>query len=268
MSGMLRIGPSCVLIALLAGRIEAGDRYAPDSGVVGREPVGSQAADNVSSRGKPTVDENLYGGISPAKYVLQAYAFDPFIGDGANIIANGSGSRGCTSDCFFEAPVMLPAGAIIEAIEFEACDNDPAAHLVATLVHLAQLETSTVLLGSVATVTGAGCAVSTLAIVPAHVVNNDTGTYVMQVFTNGDTLDTRFQAVRLVYRLQVSPAPANATFPGDVPTNHPFFRFVEALAASGITGGCGANSFCPDSPVTRGQMAVFLATALGLHFPN
>jgi hypothetical protein len=26
--------------------------------------------------------------------------------------------------------------------------------------------------------------------------------------------------------------------------------------------------FCPDSPVTRGQMAVFLARALGLGFPN
>jgi hypothetical protein len=58
-----------------------------------------------------------------------------------------------------------------------------------------------------------------------------------------------------------------ATFPNDVPTTHPFFRFIEALAASGITAGCDAGSFCPDDPVTRGQMAVFLVAALGLHFP-
>lgn len=70
--------------------------------------------------------------------------------------------------------------------------------------------------------------------------------------------------MRVRYRLQVSPAPATATFPNDVPTTHPFFRFVEALAASGLTGGCGPGSFCPDQPVTRGQMAVFLAAALGL----
>jgi hypothetical protein len=69
------------------------------------------------------------------------------------------------------------------------------------------------------------------------------------------------------YKLQVSPAPASATF-GDVPTDHPFFRFVEALAASGITAGCGGGNFCPNDPITRGQMAVFLAAALGLHFPN
>jgi len=35
--------------------------------------------------------------------------------------------------------------------------------------------------------------------------------------------------------------------------NHPFFQYIEALAASGITGGCGGNNFWPDSPVTRRQ---------------
>lgn len=68
------------------------------------------------------------------------------------------------------------------------------------------------------------------------------------------------------YKLRVSPPPAAATF-SDVPTNHPFFQFVEALAASGITAGCGGGRYCPDQPVTRGQMAAFLAKALGLHFP-
>ena len=68
------------------------------------------------------------------------------------------------------------------------------------------------------------------------------------------------------YKLQVSPAPATATF-GDVPTNHLFFQFIEALAASGITGGCGGGNYCPDAPLTRGQMAVFLAKALGLQWP-
>ncbi len=74
-----------------------------------------------------------------------------------------------------------------------------------------------------------------------------------------------FRGVRISYRLAVSPAPASATFT-DVPTDHPFFQFVEALAASGITAGCAADQFCPDNPVTRGQMAVFLTKALGLHW--
>ena len=53
----------------------------------------------------------------------------------------------------------------------------------------------------------------------------------------------------------------------DVPVSDPAFQFVEALAASGITGGCGGGNFCPDNPVTRRQMAVFLSKALGLHWP-
>lgn len=65
---------------------------------------------------------------------------------------------------------------------------------------------------------------------------------------------------------QVSPAPPAATFT-DVPTSHPFFPFVEALVKSGVTGGCGSGNFCPDQPLTRGQMAVFLAKALGLQWP-
>jgi len=51
-----------------------------------------------------------------------------------------------------------------------------------------------------------------------------------------------------------------------VPTSDPAFAFVEALAASGITGGCGGGNFCPTNPVTRRQMAIFLAKALGLSF--
>jgi hypothetical protein len=44
------------------------------------------------------------------------------------------------------------------------------------------------------------------------------------------------------------------------------FQYIEALAASGITGGCGGGNFCPDSPVTRRQMAIFVAKALGLSY--
>ena len=44
----------------------------------------------------------------------------------------------------------------------------------------------------------------------------------------------------------------------DVPSTVPYYRFVENLFHNAITGGCGPNAFCPTSPVTRGQMAVFL----------
>ena len=47
------------------------------------------------------------------------------------------------------------------------------------------------------------------------------------------------------------------SFP-DVPTAHPFYFYVEDLFHNGITGGCGGGDYCPATPVTRGQMAVFL----------
>jgi len=47
----------------------------------------------------------------------------------------------------------------------------------------------------------------------------------------------------------------------------PFQRDIGALAAAGITRGCNPpvnDRFCPDSPVTRAEMATFLARALEL----
>ncbi len=43
------------------------------------------------------------------------------------------------------------------------------------------------------------------------------------------------------------------------------FKFdIEWLWREGITSGCTATTFCPDAPVTRGQMAAFLSRALWL----
>jgi len=48
----------------------------------------------------------------------------------------------------------------------------------------------------------------------------------------------------------------------DVPASSPFCRWVEELARRGIANGCGGGNFCPDDPVSREQMAVFLLRAL------
>ena len=44
----------------------------------------------------------------------------------------------------------------------------------------------------------------------------------------------------------------------DVPLAYPLRRPVEGIAAAGITTGCGDRIFCPESPVTRDQMAILL----------
>ena len=54
-----------------------------------------------------------------------------------------------------------------------------------------------------------------------------------------------------------TPPPCTGIF-DDVPCSSSFAPWIEAMAAEGITGGCGGNNFCPLNPVRRDQMAVFL----------
>ncbi len=74
-------------------------------------------------------------------------------------------------------------------------------------------------------------------------------------------------AVLLTLARHENPPPATGTRFADVPADYWAARFIEQLAADGITGGCDATHYCPDQPVTRGQMAVFLATAFHLPLP-
>ncbi len=55
----------------------------------------------------------------------------------------------------------------------------------------------------------------------------------------------------------VPPAATGTKFT-DVPLGQPFAAWIEQLANEGITGGCGATTYCPDAALTRGQVAVFL----------
>jgi hypothetical protein len=61
------------------------------------------------------------------------------------------------------------------------------------------------------------------------------------------------------------PPPCAATVFNDVPCpGARFVDFINELAAEGITAGCGNGNYCPNDPVTRGQMAVFLVKMFGL----
>ena len=63
-----------------------------------------------------------------------------------------------------------------------------------------------------------------------------------------------------------SPPAASGVF-GDVPTDHWAAPWIEQLAAEGITAGCGNGNYCPATPVTRDQMAVFLVRTFNLPLP-
>jgi uncharacterized delta-60 repeat protein len=58
-----------------------------------------------------------------------------------------------------------------------------------------------------------------------------------------------------------TPPPAAGTVFADVPLAYWAAAWIEKLATDGITTGCGGGNYCPEQPVTRAQMAVFLLRA-------
>jgi hypothetical protein len=159
------------------------------------------------------------------------------------------------------ATVQLPTGAVIDGVDAFFHDGSTTSN---GQVYLTRFFGNNGFedVGSAATAGNPGFV--TTSFNTTRVVDNTNSIYVVYLSMPNDAA-VSCKGVRVRYHLQVSPAPATATF-SDVPTTHPLHRFVEALAASGISGGCGGGNFCPDAPLTRGQMAVFLSTALGLHF--
>jgi hypothetical protein len=212
---------------------------------------------------------NTYGG-STITYTISSYDFQSFYSSDVPSGLGGTQARYFTNTTtgYFEAPLRLPAGASITAVEVQGCDTGAGA-LTVTLYSetMSGGAESDANLGGVTTVGTPGCGFFVASLTTPVTIDNLNYVYLVQVTTGASDTTSRFSAVRFYYNLQVSPAPATATF-GDVPTTHPQFKFVEALAAAGITGGCGGGNYCPDSPLTRGQMAVFLSAALGLHWPN
>jgi sugar lactone lactonase YvrE len=76
---------------------------------------------------------------------------------------------------------------------------------------------------------------------------------------------TRGQMAIFVIRARLgAPADASFTYPSspyftDVNAGHPFFKWIQRMKLDQITAGCGDGStYCPDAPVTRGQMAIFI----------
>jgi len=191
-----------------------------------------------------------------------------FAGAGA---AAGHRVRAGGTALWFDTDVDVPAGAQLMGLELEGCDTSATQHISVILFRKAAPAGAIAAVASFATTDAAtpGCVfVGGPANLPAgQFVDNFNNTYFIRVELSDTTAATSFGGVRLYYKLRVSPAPAVATFT-DVPIGHFAFQFVEALAASGITGGCGGGNYCPDAPLTRAQMAIFLAAALGLHFPN
>jgi hypothetical protein len=167
----------------------------------------------------------------------------------------------------FVSSPTLPGGSRIVYVEFDFCDGSATDQHLSLTVWNCDFEgfCDSTPLTTLTSTSDAGnpCRVATESI--SQRVDNFLGQTLLDITMAATDGTNTFSGVILGYVLEVSPAPPTATF-NDVPTGHPFFQYIEALAESGVTGGCSAAPplYCPDNPVTRGQMAVFLSKLTGL----
>ncbi len=163
------------------------------------------------------------------------------------------------------APVRVPDGAAIAALDMSACDLTGTGQILFGLRRTRYDDGVDVApAGATGTPETGGCANYIVVFDEPVTVDNSNNEYWLYLQWEGDySPNLRVQALHAEYLLQVSPDPDYATF-NDIPVGHPLHRFVEALAYWSITAGCGNGNFCADAPLTRGQMAVFLSKALGL----
>ncbi len=213
----------------------------------------------------------------PGIAFFPSYSSDAYAG---NPLTGSRYTSNCIGNCM-QAAVSLPSGAKVVYLELDYYDATPDGFVGASLISCDYLGQNCISHPSA----GAGpadclnpgwlcsgtAAVDDYSLVTADLtadnvtVDNYSGSLRLRAITNGSA--GQIAGVIVGFVLQVSAAPGSPSF-NDVPTNHPFFQFIEALKASGITGGCQASPplYCPDAPLTRGQMAVFLSKALGLQF--
>ena len=109
-------------------------------------------------------------------------------------------------------------------------------------------------LGATASATATGTGFNVTVTVPAT-----TATYPLTgTVTIGD---------QVAHFVQNPPSPTQPFT--DVPLTSPYADWITMLRTLGITAGCGPSTYCPDDPVTRAQMAVFVVRSIesGDNFP-
>lgn len=98
--------------------------------------------------------------------------------------------------------------------------------------------------------------------------------YVQALYASGimrGTTDTTFKPTDPLTRAQLATIlfralhlePYDAIDPDftDVPKDFPVYKEIESIYLVGITSGCTNTTFCPNNPVTREQLAIFLGRA-------
>jgi len=181
-----------------------------------------------------------------------------------------------TTGTYIYAPIRLPPGSLVTGMRVFYYDNSVADLTIQIDRFWYEVISGGFGTSILQTWSSAGTPehTSTYVDVPDFTVQYHTGVPFVSSFYHSyritawiDVTLISFRGVVVYWNRQISPAPGVATFP-DVDPGYWAFQEIEALAASEITTGFPDGTFRPTAPVTRAQMATFLARALGLHWPD
>ena len=218
-----------------------------------------------------TARPEAYGTAALSMFQIAASRCTPIAGTTANTAPEGY-VHTASGIGYFDCPLNLPAGSKLVRIEVLTHDASDTGSM-SVVLGVCPIQAPGGLCNGVAVTSSTGTAAApfdgkvTLN-VSGVVIDKTANLYIPRVGINSTSGDVKFRQVDVYYQLQIStPALGTQTF-GDVPPSYTYYKAIEALAASGITGGCGGGNYCPANNVTRGEIAVMFARALGLHFPN
>lgn len=121
------------------------------------------------------------------------------------------------------------------------------------------LTTSGVSNASISTLNGSG-AVYTVTVS----TGSTNGSIRLNLINNGTIKDAASNSLAAGFTGETYSITNKAAIFDDVSSNYWAYSFIESLYNAGVTSGCGKNPliYCPESDVTRAQMAVFILRAM------
>jgi len=167
------------------------------------------------------------------------------------------------------APLAVPNGVMLKDMLVVACDDDGTDGFSVILSECVNLDANCAFDVDFSVASGdaamPGCAYFAADPPAAKAMQTWPRTYFVSLSTGGTT---KIRSVAMRWQRRVTGLSSGVVIFNDVLAGHPYKQYIDALGTSGISMGCGGGKYCPDNPVTRGQLAVFLARALGLYFPD
>lgn len=190
---------------------------------------------------------------------VYSYPYPPYSGQVLRTVTSGTIIP-------FAANLDLPDGAHVTYLELDGCDNTGGSGWVQGTLVASDPRGNVSYAAPFLASDGSGCTYWGEDISGANLtIDNYADHYwLLGYVASSGGFQTGLSGMVVGYQLQVPPAPGTPDF-ADVPVSSPQYQFIEALYNAGITAGCGGGNYCPNNPLTRGQMAVFLAKALGLY---